>query len=249
MRYPLLDALRGFSLCSMAGFHLTWDLIHLCGAVDPRGYETALYLWQQSICWTFIFLSGFSWPLGRRPARRGLEVFFCGAVISAASVIAMPAGPILFGILTFLGSAMILLAPLAPILFRIPAAAGLALCVALFALCRGVNRGVLGFPPFFTLAPLPGEWYRDLFTAWLGFPPPDFISLDYFSLLPWLLLYGAGFFFHRLATERGFLSFFARSAPRLLALAGRHSLAFYLLHQPVLIALLLLPDALSSLLS
>lgn len=244
MRYSLLDALRGFSLCSMAGFHLTWDLIHLCGAVDPRGWEAALYLWQQSICWSFIFLSGFSWPLGRRPVRRGLEVFFCGAVLTAASLAAMPAGPILFGILTFLGSAMLLLAPLAPWLRRVPAALGLALCAALFALFRGVNQGVLGFPPFFTIAPLPAGWYSNLFTAWLGFPPPEFVSLDYFSLFPWLFLYGAGFFFHHLAAGRGFLSFFAHPAPRLLTLAGRHSLLFYLLHQPVLIALLLLWDAL-----
>lgn len=58
-RLPLLDGLRGFSLLSMAGFHLVWDLIFLCGRSWLLEYETALYLWQQSICWSFIFLSGF----------------------------------------------------------------------------------------------------------------------------------------------------------------------------------------------
>lgn len=239
-RLSLLDGLRGFFLLSMAGFHLVWDLIFLCGQSWILEYEIALYLWQQSICWAFIFLSGFSWPLSRRPVRRGAVVFFCGAVITAASCTAMPMNPICFGILTFLGSAMILLRGLHPLLRCLPAPAGLAGSLLLFILLRGVNDHVLGSPPFFTIAPLPAGLYQNLLTAYLGFPPEDFLSLDYFSLLPWLFLYLSGYFFHRLAAGRDRLSFFARPAPRFLTLPGRHSLLFYLLHQPVLIAGLLL---------
>lgn len=215
-RLPLLDGLRGFSLLSMAGFHLVWDLIFLCGRSWLLEYETALYLWQQSICWSFIFLSGFSWPLSRRPVRRGAVVFFCGAVITAASCVAMPMNPICFGILTFLGSAMILLRGLHPILRRLPAPAGLAGSLLLFFLLRGVNDKALGFPP------------------------ENFLSLDYFSLLPWLFLYLAGYFFHGLAEDRGWLSLLRIPAPSFLTLPGRYSLLFYLVHQPVLIAGLLL---------
>lgn len=147
-RLSLLDGLRGFFLLSMAGFHLVWDLIFLCGQSWILEYEIALYLWQQSICWAFIFLSGFSWPLSRQPVRRGAVVFFCGAVITAASCTAMPMNPICFGILTFLGSAMILLRGLHPLLRCLPAPAGLAGSLLLFILLRGVNDHVLGFPPF-----------------------------------------------------------------------------------------------------
>lgn len=84
-RYPIPDALRGFSLLSMAGFHLTWDLIWLFGVRLPAGSDALLYLWQQSICWSFIFLSGFSLPFGRRPFRRGGELFCCGAAVAAVS--------------------------------------------------------------------------------------------------------------------------------------------------------------------
>lgn len=239
-RYALLDALRGASLLSMAGFHLAWDLIHLCGWTWLLAHASALYLWQQSICWSFIFLSGFSWPLGRRPLRRGAEVFFCGAAVTASTLCFMPGAPILFGILTFLGSAMLLLAPLSPLLRRTPPAAGLAGSLLLFVLVRGVNEGFLGFPPFFTIAGLPGSWYANLLTAYLGFPPADFVSLDYFSLVPWIFLYGAGFFAHRLAAARGRLALLARPAPAWLACIGRRSLLFYLLHQPVLLAALFL---------
>lgn len=239
-RLPLLDGLRGFSLLSMAGFHLVWDLIFLCGRSWLLEYETALYLWQQSICWSFIFLSGFSWPLSRRPVRRGAVVFFCGAVITAASCAAMPMNPICFGILTFLGSAMILLQGLHPLLRRLPAPAGLAGSLLLFFLLRGVNDKALGFPPFFAIAPIPDSLYQNLFTAYLGFPPENFLSLDYFSLLPWLFLYLAGYFFHCLAGDRGWLSLLCIPAPSFLTLPGRYSLLFYLVHQPVLIAGLLL---------
>lgn len=127
-RYPLPDALRGFSLLSMAGFHLTWDLIWLFGVRFPDGSDTLLYLWQQSICWSFISLSGFSLPFGRRPFRRGGELFCCGAAVAAVSFLlsslGLTDGPLLFGILTFLGSAAILCAGLRPLLRRISPAAG-----------------------------------------------------------------------------------------------------------------------------
>lgn len=179
-RLPLLDGLRGFSLLSMAGFHLVWDLIFLCGRSWLLEYETALYLWQQSICWSFIFLSGFSWPLSRRPVRRGAVVFFCGAVITAASCVAMPMNPICFGILTFLGSAMILLRGLHPILRRLPAPAGLAGSLLLFFLLRGVNDKALGFPPFSPLlrfrtvciricSPPISDFRRRIFYHWIIF--------------------------------------------------------------------------------
>lgn len=243
-RYPIPDALRGFSLLSMAGFHLTWDLIWLFGVRFPAGSDTLLYLWQQSICWSFIFLSGFSLPFGRRPFRRGGELFCCGAAVAAVSFLLssleLTDGPLLFGILTFLGSAAILCAGLRPLLRRISAAAGFWASLLLFAVFRGVNQGVFGFPPFFPAAPVPENWYRNLFTAFLGFPPENFYSLDYFSLFPWIFLYASGLFFHRLLKEQGRMPILARPAPRLLTFLGRRSLSFYLLHQPVIFGILFL---------
>ena len=59
MRYQLLDTLRGFSLVSMILFHACWDLVYLFG-YDWLWYKgTPGYLWQQSICWMFILISGF----------------------------------------------------------------------------------------------------------------------------------------------------------------------------------------------
>ncbi len=63
-RYALLDELRGLDLLSMIGYHACWDLIFLFGmsAAWYTGWQG--HLWQQSICWVFILLSGFCLPLG-----------------------------------------------------------------------------------------------------------------------------------------------------------------------------------------
>ena len=87
-RYALLDELRGLDLLSMIGYHACWDLIFLFGmsAAWYTGWQG--HLWQQSICWTFILLSGYSFSLGRRHWRRGWLVFACGAVVTAVTVAA-----------------------------------------------------------------------------------------------------------------------------------------------------------------
>ena len=70
-RYALLDELRGLDLISMMLFHVCWDLVFLFD-VNMRWYAgTPGRLWQQTICWVFILLSGFCVQLGHHTLRRG----------------------------------------------------------------------------------------------------------------------------------------------------------------------------------
>ena len=124
-RLHLLDALRGLTLISMIAFHGMWDLVYIAGVPCPWYSGTPGYLWQQSICWTFILLSGFCWSMSRNHLRRGLLVFGGGAVVSLVTCLLMPDSRILFGILTCLGSCMLLMIPLEKLLGRIPAGWGL----------------------------------------------------------------------------------------------------------------------------
>jgi len=228
-RWAALDALRGLTLASMVVYHACWDLVYLFG-VDWKWYRSAgAYLWQQSICWTFILLSGFCWPLGKRPLRRGLEVFAGGALVTLVTVTAMPESRVLFGVLTLLGSCMLLMVPLERALGRVPAGAGLAASGALFALLRDVNQGFLGFERL-RLAPLPEGWYRSLATAYVGFPPAEFWSTDYFALLPWAFLFLCGYFLQKCSNGRR-PEWDLRLPP--LEWLGRRSLWVYLLHQPL----------------
>ena len=61
-RYALLDELRGLDLISMMCYHGLWDVVFLFGVQLPWYTGMPGHLWQQSICWVFILLSGFCLP-------------------------------------------------------------------------------------------------------------------------------------------------------------------------------------------
>ena len=191
-RYALLDELRGLDLLSMIGYHACWDLIFLFGVNIPWYTGWQGHLWQQSICWVFILLSGFCLPLGHHPLRRGLIVSGAGALVTAVTLLFMPEDRVVFGVLTMLGTAMLITGLVQPWLEKVPAWAGLVVSALLFAVTYHTQEGFWQLGPW-RLA-LPGAWYANLFTAFFGFFPWDFYSTDYFPLLPWLFLFWGGVF-------------------------------------------------------
>lgn len=145
LRSGTLDTIRGLTLVSMIVYHACWDLVYLY-RLDWGWYRSFWAgIWQQSICCTFILLSGFCWQMGRHPLRRGLMSFFGGAAVSLATLLVLPEEPVRFGVLTFLGTAALLTVPLRPLLNRVPPRLGLAVSFGLFLVLRDVNNGFLGF--------------------------------------------------------------------------------------------------------
>lgn len=179
LRSGTLDSLRGLTLFSMIAYHLCWDLVYLRDL--PWAWYNGFwaYIWQQSICCTFILLSGYCCQASRHPIRRGAISFFGGAAVSLATALVTPEEPIRFGVLTFLGTAALLTVPLRPLLARIPPRLGLVLSFSLFLLARDVNHGYLGFA-WVPLLRLPRGWYTNLATAGLGFPAPRLCVLRLF---------------------------------------------------------------------
>ena len=234
-RYALLDELRGLDLVSMMLYHACWDLVFLFD-VNMRWYAgTPGRLWQQTICWVFILLSGFCAPFGRHMLRRGVTVFAAGALVTAVTLVFMPGGRVIFGVLTFLGTAMLLTDLLEKPLRRIPPAAGFAISAVLFALTRNVSAGYLGFGSLRLW--LPQALYANCVTAYFGFYPWWFYSTDYFALLPWLFLFWAGYFLYGIVGRQR-MEPLRRSVCPALGWMGRHSLLLYLLHQPVIYGVL-----------
>ena len=207
-RYALLDELRGPDLVSMMLYHACWDLVFLFD-VNMRWYAgTPGRLWQQSICWVFILLSGFCVQLGHHTLRRGAQVFGAGALVTAVTLLFMPEDRVIFGVLTLLGSAMLLTDLLEKPLRRIPPAAGFAISAVLFALTRNVSAGYLGFGSLRLW--LPQALYANCVTAYF--------------------LYGI--------VGRQRMEPLRRSVCPALGWMGRHSLLLYLLHQPVIYGVL-----------
>lgn len=168
-RYTLLDELRGLDLVSMMLYHGCWDLVNLFGIQADWYYGLPGHLWQQSICWVFILLSGFCVQLGHHTLRRGAQVFGAGALVTAVTLLFMPEDRVVFGVLTLLGSAMLLTGLLEKPLRRIPPAAGFAISAVLFALTRNVSVGYLGFGSLRLW--LPQTLYANYVTAYFGFYP------------------------------------------------------------------------------
>ena len=192
MRYHILDNIRGLTFISMFVFHTCWDLANMFGVNLPWFNSIIGYVWQQSILWMFILLSGFCWGLGHQQAKRGVIVFAAGALVSAVTMAVMPEDPVIFGVLTFMGTAMIVLCPFKVQLKSIPALPALVVCLVLFAITRDIPFGYLGFESWHIVA-LPGDPYANLTTAFFGFQPASFISSDYVPFIPWIFLYLTGF--------------------------------------------------------
>lgn len=240
-RYKYLDVIRGITLLSMILYHGVWDMVYIADYPWEWFRTNLAYAWQQSICWTFILLSGFCWSMGRRRLRRGLLVFGAGLLVSAVTILLIPQQRVIFGVLTMLGISMLLMIPLDKLFCRIPSAVGLASSILLFVVTRNVNRGSLGFEKIIFLA-LPESWYdKGYLMTLLGFMDKDFYSTDYFSLMPWFFLFAAGYYLYRLVNQKklleksmqtGLAKLPAIFAP--LQFMGRHSLIIYLLHQPLI---------------
>lgn len=227
-----LDTIRGITLLSMMLYHTCWDLVFLFGKKIPGYSGLGGYVWQQSICWTFILLAGFCWSLGSHHLKRGLIVSGSGILITFVTLLVMPESRVIFGVLTLIGSCMLLLIPMEKLLLKLRAEIGLAGSFLLFLLFRNVNTGYLGFENW-NILKLPDGFYENLFTTYLGFPQKGFFSADYFSLLPWFFLFLTGFYLYQLVQKNHMMEkLFSWGVPGF-DVIGRHSLLIYLLHQPV----------------
>lgn len=238
-RYAMLDILRGLTLISMIAYHTTWDMAYLFEIKGKWAWfeEDLAYAWQQSICWSFILLSGFCWSFGKRKWKRGLIVLAAGVLTSVVTLLVMPDERILFGVLTFLGSAMLLMIPLDKVLSKCEPLLGLAVSALLFFVTRNVNDGELGFGGIH-LVDLPDGLYHGWLANYVGFTERGFFSTDYFSLLPWLFLFLVGYFLYGVFQKKNWFGVLEKWECRPLQVLGEHSLLIYLVHQPLVYGVL-----------
>jgi uncharacterized membrane protein len=229
LRIDLLDVARGVALLAMALYHFTWDL-EFFGYLE-RGLTGAggWKIFARCIASSFLFLVGVSLVLAHargvrwRPfGVRLAQVAAGAAAITAATYIATPNGFVFFGILH-----EIALASLLGLAFlRLPAAVTALAGIAVIAL-----------PQVFTTTLTNPIWL-----SWIGLGETRPVSNDFVPLFPWFGAVLLGMAAAQFATARGAWPRLARMNPALgrlrgLSRLGRHSLLFYLLHQPLLIGL------------
>ena len=143
---------------------------------------------------------------------------------------------IIFGILTFIGSAMLIMLPLERLLRRVNCYVGFFLSVLLFIIFESVTLGYINL--FFVKLYLPKWLFANTFTAFLGFPHPMFVSYDYFPIFPWIFLYIAGYYLFHIFSRLRLMRLLHRPRIQPIEFIGRHTLIIYLVHQPLIYGLL-----------
>lgn len=240
-RYGTLDFIRGVNLISMILYHACWDLNYLFNVIITGYAGVAGRLWQKSICYTFILLSGICSSIGKdskRKIKRGFLIIVLGEIVSIVTFLVMPEDPIHFGILTFMGFAMILFGLFdKPLRKQVPVEA-LIFCLILFYMTKEFAKR--RFNLFLTRPIMPTSLYANMFTAFLGFPPVNFTSTDYFPVFPWIFLYGAGYYIGLILDKLKILCKLKYPSKGIFNYIGKHTLFIYMLHQPVIYGILYL---------
>ncbi|ODU57702.1 MAG: hypothetical protein ABT01_01630 [Clostridium sp. SCN 57-10] len=225
-RYPLFDALRGFSIVLMVLYHCAYLLVTLGHAPSGLIENPVLYVLQPLFASVFIAISGACSVFSRNNARRGIKFLLAAAVITLASWLFMPDLIIRFGILHFLGVMTLAMAPLRPWLMRRRA--------------RPMMWLALFFVSYFAL----NRTFSIEHLWLLGIVSPGFVSGDFFPLFPWSFMYFFGTCIGRAAQENRLPAWFYTVRMPFFEACGRHTLLIYLLHLPIFYAIVQLVFAL-----
>ncbi len=230
-RVPLIDQARSLALVAMAVYHTTFDLT-MFGVLAPGTATTGGWaIFARVIAGSFLALAGGSLWLAQgrgirwRPfARRLAVIVAAAAAVTVATRIAVGEVFVYFGILHAIA------------LFSLMGLAALRLHPALTALAA---LAFAAAPHFLRSAALDGGIW-----AWTGLAAHPRPAVDFVPPFPWFGAFLAGLAAAQAADRAGLLDRL-RVAPgregrlsRALGWPGRHSLAIYLIHQPMIIAVL-----------
>lgn len=222
VRIMEIDCIRGIAIILMVIFHTVFDLAYFYNW--PIDYLQGFWYYQgKASAILFMLVSGISTTLSHSSIRRGLTVLGAGMLITAATYYYNPAMYIQFGILHLLGFSMVI----APWTTKLPVWL-LIITGTSFLIAGNVVADLTAASPW--LLPL-------------GLKPADFASLDYYPLLPYLGIIFFGIAIGKLLYSNKqplWPSTLAGNFAYSLSFLGRHSLLIYLIHQPILLAILFL---------
>lgn len=218
-------------------YHSIWDIVYVFGVNMPWYSGVSGRIWQQSICWTFILVSGFCWSIGKKHIKTGIKTILCSVAISVITYLFMPDDKIVFGVLWFLGTASIIMIPLDIILKRINPYVCVVVSFLIFLITKNIPFRYIGVGDY-VLFDMPEKIYINTFTAYLGFPGNNFFSTDYFPLIPWLLLYICGYGLYMICKNTKLLKYLKKPIFAPIEWLGKYSLWIYMIHQPILYGIL-----------
>jgi len=220
----------------MVCFHIVFDLQMFGHLPFGTTLHPVFYWHARLVAGSFLFLAGVSLWLAhgqgiRWPAfwRRWIKLVAAAGLVTIATYAALPEYFVYFGILHSIAASSLI----GLLVLRLPVTALAALGAAIMAASY-----ILPSPAF--NAPL---------LRFIGLATEPAMTVDFEPLFPWVGPFLLGLASAKWASAQGLLH---RLAPpetamlRRLAWPGQHSLVIYLVHQPILIALIWVASSLSS---
>lgn len=225
-RWAVVDVVRGVAILAVVAFHTTWDLGDL-RLISWRisAHESGTVI-AHAIAGSFLVLVGASLVLAHGRGirwtsfwRREVKLVVLALLVTLASWVYQPGEVITFGILHSIAVASVLV---------LPAVRGPRLLPWVLAVVALVL-------PW--LVQLPG---RSASVSWTGLADGTRPALDWQPVLPWLALafVGVGLMHWLAASPTAAVARLrswspSRAPVRWVGVFGRHTLAIYLLHQPI----------------
>lgn len=229
-RILAIDIIRGIAIAGVVLFHVVWDL-EFAGFVEDVARHPMWLMFGRSLAGTFMILVGVSLVLAHRGefrwssfSKRLGMIILAAAAITVVTRLAFPTSFVYFGILH-----AIAVATLVGALFLGTTA----------LVCLVVGSLVVLLPLVLESSSFDTRWL-----AWSGFAAQPPSSNDFVPIFPWVGLTLLG-----MAATKWTFGWPVKSRleqhthpgrlARAFAWMGRRSLLIYLVHQPILLALIL----------
>lgn len=222
-RIDLLDATRGFCVIYMVFYHFMYNLVYMVGVNSSFLYNPIMNILQFVVASLFITLCGISCNFSKSNLKRGSKLFLIAIIITIATYCFSPSFYVVFGIIHFLAFATLSYGLFQKFFEKIRL--NFSFPLILLALFAWFYLNIL--PLRFDISGL----------SFLGITNTNFRSSDYFPVFPWIFLFYIGIYLGRKIKENQFPAWFYSYKNSFLANIGKKSLAIYVLHQPILIAL------------
>jgi uncharacterized membrane protein len=240
-RYWEVDTVRGVAIILMVYYHLMWDL-NFFGVVQINMLSGPWQWFARGIATMFISVMGISLVLSYNRARakmkqgqlfqkylrRGGKIFGLGLVITLGTYLFLDfqggRGFVIFGILHLIGFSIAAAYPFLPYRRR-----WISLMTGLVFIGLGVY--------------LEGQVSLEPWLIWLGVKQAGRLMVDYYPVLPWFGVALLGIFLGYALYPGGVARFqlpneFDFPMVQGLSFLGQHSLVIYVVHQPILMAIL-----------
>jgi len=216
-----IDALRGLAVVAMVAYHFAFDLAYF-RVTAQNFYRDPFWLHSRTaILSSFLLIAGISLVLAQStPQGRARfwihvgRVAACAVAVTAGSYLVFPRSFIWFGVLHAIALSLVMARPLV-------ARPWLALGIGIAVVIAG---NVVASPAFDSRA-----------LGWIGFMTAKPITEDYVPVFPWTGVMLIGIAAGHVLLRHGFAEVAPLARlPAMLRWLGRHSLAVYMLHQPLL---------------